>query len=1052
MLAKAYSLLIGLFFITLTACSGNNSSSSSSIPDTLNVVTGLVDSGFANEVEVLGSAVTTDGQLVLDADTGKVSGVRTVTNPDGRFILALEAEEASAIVLFASAKSDSVKVQCQLPSGCVVGADKIAFGGYFSPTLFVDYTKDPNKEASDTADAAYTSENVLWSAGLDFADKSQFININSITGMSAYFGYSTLVNDGTGPCDSQSCAANTSVGGYFSKYGMVKANTQLSNLIGISDILSIEPANLYNLNSISATSSANLQASIRYGALISALQQIQLQHDNALTSKEDRRFSYVLNRQFAQNGGQLYQKSAPIEQVLTQELWYSTAKQLLQQTSDYYQQRNQVLPVEVGSVITQFQQQLQFLQAGKLTTAVPTIPADILAEYKTAIDYSKAMINNLINVADEFSNPEYRAKAKAYEEQLNQIGDDVSPAFNAITTSLLDLYGYYLSCMHEVCDVNNKWHQYNAGSNAADKTLLLKYSDAAGDQLKLSQRIVDLITNDDIDNPTESLSIDLIIEGKLKDTELTINTDFSEGQANKPSLRVSYNQIVSELQPDAAMAILNPSMPSANQLYPVAYEFSFPSLGIQYRPVAKPENAQTIIGAFSWLLRGVNDIRNPNAGTRYNLNNISVVMNMSGAEMGMSGNDVLQDNLVISAVGSAYNSANYYPDTVFPEITNYFVARKGFEYGESSGIDILETSIVDYVLPQIDSDGVAITGSVVEGQVVAGKGVSVKILRFDYLHSGSGVFIAYPTGADGKYFGRVCSITLQNEMYFEQGAISRPSSISGGDPENIFNCIGQDFYEGVSDVNALVNKLWDIEPDFIRAVNVRGEGVYLANLPTMNNDSDLAPISATPTRYTGTMQAPAMLGIDNVRLQIRPQFISSDNTRKLAEVAIDLNLTRPTTASINVGLFVAYNPVQVLNTDDGLPFIASGDDVESYYISYKTDQYGNEIGSIVINWQGAQLVDGTDGAQYLQDYDASNPAPEESFLFNVGTDVYYGAEDAGAGHKRCGLINPGLNSDRECEGIAYLTFRGFVTGTVREEREGVFVARYIDGSWQVIGG
>ena len=48
-------------------------------------------------------------------------------------------------------------------------------------------------------------------------------------------------------------------------------------------------------------------------------------------------------------------------------------------------------------------------------------------------------------------------------------------------------------------------------------------------------------------------------------------------------------------------------------------------------------------------------------------------------------------------------------------------------------------------------------------------------------------------------------------------------------------------------------------------------------------------------------------------------------------------------------------------------------------------------------------------------------------------------------------MNPDLSSERECEGVAYLTFRGFVTGTVREERDGVYVARYIDGSWQVIG-
>lgn len=1050
MFVKTHALPIFLSIALLTACSGNSSSSSSTIPDTLNVVLGVVDSGYAEAMDVQGVAVTTNGKLMLDEETGSLAGVRTTTDKRGRFALALDAADPNAIVMLASAKNDST-VQCQLPAGCIVGAETIAFGGNFFPEIFFDYRENIYQNDNDATDD-YIESRTLWSAAIDVTNKGQFISINNITGMAAYFGFSTYVSDDSGRCDAQSCESNTQADGYFSKYGIVKANTQVSSLIGISDIISVEPANLFELNTISATTSANLQASIRYGALVAALQKIQLEYDNALASKELRRFRSVLNTQFAENRGQLYQKSAPIDQVLTQELWYSTAQELLTQTTDYYNQHNQVLPLEVGAVITQFQQQRQFLNVGELTAAVPTISAELQEDYGNAIDFTKAMINHLLNVADEFSNPEYQKKAKAYEQQLIEIGNDVSPAFDAISTSLLDLYGYYLACMHEVCDVSNKWHQYNAGADKANKTLLLRYSDAPGDELKLSQQIVDLITNDAIDQPTESLSIDLLVEGRLKDTDLIINTDFSEGKAGISGLRVSYNELVSELQPDAAMAILNPSMPSANQIYPVAYEFNFPSLEVLYAPKANPENEQTIIGAFSWLLRGVNDIRDANAGTRYNLNNISIVMNMSGAELGVDGDEVLEDNLVISAVGSAYNSSNYYPDTVFPESTNYFIPREGFEFEASSGIDILETSIVDYIFPQVDVAGAPLAGSIVEGQVVAGKGVTVKILRFDYLHSGSGVFIAYPKGSDGKFLGLVCSITLQDEVYFDQGVITRPADTSGADPANIFNCISQGFHEGSAGVNDLVKELWLIEPDVVRAVNVRGEGVYYADLPMEGVDNkQLVDFSAAPARYMGTMQAPAMLGIDNLRLQIRPQLISSDNTKKLAEVAIDLNLIRPTKASINVGLFVAYNPEQILNTDDGLPIIASGDDVESYYIAYKTDQDGNEIGSLIINWHGAQLVDGGDGSQYLQNFDPANSASKEDFLFNIGSDVSYGATESGAGHTRCGLVNPGLTSEQECEGVAYLTFRGFVTATVREEREGVYVARYIDGSWQVIG-
>ena len=427
---KTHVLPIFLSIILLSACSGNDSSTSSTVPDTLNIVLGVVDNGYADAMDVQGVAVTTNGKLLLDEETGALSGVRTTTDKRGRFALALDAGDPNAIVMFASAKDGST-VQCQLPAGCTVGAETVAFGSSFSPEIFFDYRENIYQDDNDTEDD-YVESRALWSAAIDVTNEGQFISINNITGMAAYFGFSTYVSDESGQCDTQSCESNTQADGYFSKYGIVKANTQVSNLIGISDILSVEPANLFNLNTINATTSANLQASIRYGALLAALQKVQLEYDNVLTDKSQRRFRYMLNEQFAQNRGQLYQKMAPIDQVLTQEVWYGLAQDLLQQASDFYTQHNQVLPVEVGSVITQFQQQRQFLEAGELTAAVPTISAELVDEYHSAIDFTKAMINHLLNLANEFSNPEYQQKAKAYEQQLITIGDDISPAFSAL--------------------------------------------------------------------------------------------------------------------------------------------------------------------------------------------------------------------------------------------------------------------------------------------------------------------------------------------------------------------------------------------------------------------------------------------------------------------------------------------------------------------------------------------------------------------------------------------------------------------------------------------
>lgn len=1085
MFVKAASFPILILSLLLTACSGNESSVVSITGDNLNVVVGLVHSGQAEDIQVQGVAVTVNGQLTVDAETGGLSGVKATTNSRGRYAIGLNYENESAIILFArgsdvTEETRISKIQCKLPLGCSV-KDKqgllttVEFGEFYSPEFYYDYVENTSPDDDPLTNDEYEAyDTTLWSSGIEIAARGQFININAITDMAGAYGFSTYINntDDIGSCDNTSCIQAPD---FFSKYGIIKSNTQVADLIGLSDIISLEPANIAELDTISATTSATLQASIRYGALLAALQQIQLTYDNGLANQSDRRFRRELNLQFAQNQGQLYQAGGPAEQVLTKEAWFTTAKEILQAANTHFNALNKTLPTEVGSVISAFDADLGGLVSGEPTAAKATISASIAASYKTEIEFTKAMLNHLTVIADEFSNPDYRAKAKAYQKQLNTIGDEVSPAFNLISDSLFKLYGYYLSCTHATCDTNNYWHQFNganvgSGFDAESKVLTLKYSAGEGDQLVVSQSVVDLDTSDAIDNPTESNAIDLIIEGILKEGDLTLITDFSEEKRGFATLRVSYDHDAnndnvidkhSELQLDSILAVQNPSMPApATPIYPRFYEFTFTTMKLHYKPTdpAKAANELMLEGAYSWLLRGVTNVRNSEEPRRYNLNNLTAVMNVEGPDLdGVEDDEVLADTTVISISASGFNSSNYYPDSTFPEIDNYFVPGSGHEFGESSGMDILNVEIIDdYQFPQIDAEGKPIAGAIVEGGVVPGKGVGVQVLRFNYPHSGSSAFIAYPLGDDGKYLGLLCTVTEVNDTYFDQGLISAddPEDQGGEDPENIFNCLSQDFYEGDANVNDYINQLWDLDPqiqNLIKAVNVRGEGVYFADFFAEGANEDDLPEFVSGTTYAGTMAAPATLGIDNIRLQIRPQLVKADNSDKLPEVAVDMNLVYPTRSSINVGLFVAYNPEQIINTENGLPIVAAGDDVESYYIAYKTTPEGNEIGEFVFNWYGAQLVDGGTEADYLQDYDAANTEPLENFLFNFGSDVAYGATNTEAGYTRCGLIFPGDDSDQQCDAIAYLTFRGFVTGTVRQERPGVYVARFINGDWMVLG-
>jgi hypothetical protein len=1091
---KATYFLVALLCSFLVACSGNESSITTRPDPALNVVLGITHSGLAHNIEVQGVAVSVNGKLAVDEVSGELSGVRAVTDARGRFALGLNSENPAAVIMFARGNlSDEEQslIQCKSPLGCFVKQgegdeiEEVSFGESYRPDYYYDYVINDNQDSDpDTDDAYVVLNSTLWSSALEFVALGQFININPITDMAGAFGYSSYINDGqTGVCDVNECAANQQAPGFFSKYGIVKANTQMADLLGLTDIVSKEPANLAALDTISAANATSLKESIRYGALIAALQQIQLAYDNALANKDDQRFRRKLNEEFAQNIGQLYQKAAPIDQVLTMESWYTAARDLLQAADDHFKGLNKTIPVEVALVISDFDQQIAAFAEGELTIAESAIPEELSSAYANEITYTKAMLNHLTKVADEFSNPEYRNRAKQYQQQIDTMGQDASPAINALTTSMLDLYGYYLSCTRATCDPVNQWHDKFSSYDAASKVLTLKYSEEEGDQLVVSQRIVDLITNDDITEPEESRAIDFIVNGIVKLDNLTVITDFSDKGIGEASMRVSYEEDVAELLADDSLRSLNPSMPAQEAngpIYPAAYEFSFSSLEVQY---SNPDNQlnQTLQGAYSWLLRGVNDVTERdaegklNGPKRYNLEVLTIVANLEGHDFDSSEESKLTDNVVLSISGNSFNARNYYPDTVFPEWTNYFVPRKGKEVGTSSAGPILTTSIIDYDFPQIDEDGAPVDGSILEGKVQSGKNQTVKMLKFDYLYAGSVAFVVYPQREDGRYLGMICQVPTEYEEYFvttvENDIIGNITfKDEAGNENNIFTCSNSAFYEGEADVNAFVNLIWDANQgelenwngtgeELVKIVDVPGEGVYFSDLVTINGDQDLAEFASAETQFMGKMFAPHTLGIDNIRLQVRPQLINQEQTENLADVALDMNLIRRASNVIDVGLFIAYNPEQILNTESGLPYIAAGDNTESYYISYKTTDTGDETGSFIFNWHGAQLIDGvaaespagTFTDKVLQDYDPSNSAAEDNFLFNLGSDVAYDQGEATPTDVRCGIFSRGEPSDVSCDAIAYLTFRGFVTGSIREERPGVFVARFLDGSWQIVG-
>ena len=74
---------------------------------------------------------------------------------------------------------------------------------------------------------------------------------------------------------------------------------------------------------------------------------------------------------------------------------------------------------------------------------------------------------------------------------------------------------------------------------------------------------------------------------------------------------------------------------------------------------------------------------------------------------------------------------------------------------------------------------------------------------------------------------------------------------------------------------------------------------------------------------------------------------------------------------------------------------------------------------------------------------------EQAVLSQIVTRTEY---EQGSEEEGCGVNDRDqLSSAEGCEAVAYLTVRGALVGTIREERENVFVARFVDGTWMIIG-
>lgn len=1041
--------VLGSFIVIfLVGCSGNSSSGGSDLTSNLKVFTGVVNNSSVKGADVAALPIGKYGQFI-PADNNELKSSIGTSDEDGRFVFAVDSDELSPYVLTVSTPEEnldqSAQSSCQVVSGCTVSGKKILFGDYYS-----------------------LAAKQQWSAAVESISSGQFIVVNPITDMAQLLGFSTYINNRG---DSSTTAGTVAAPSYYSNYGVVKSNSQTASLFGLGDILSVEPADMSDLHLLDIASSTSIEESIRYGALLAAWQKLELAYNENLVDG-DFSFKDELLSQYISNEGQLYQAAALDGQIVSLKDWYQVALINLREVRDYHLSLGRSLPGEANLVIARFESEISRLSDGVLTTAQPVILEQYLEDYSDAVMKTKAMVNYISDLKNNFVTPEYRESIKASSDLITAETRRLSPKLDTIFQQLLSIKQYYLSCTHGACDTQSIWH--GNGNVFTESTKNLKIVNPVGTELEMNQALVF-----DEDNPEGSASTnahDLFFSGVIQfdGLKLELSNFTSDGViAIKNGMRLSFSPPLAEFPLPPAL-IVGGMGASVNEALVSDYiELVMPNFKLYDTSQEGLASEISVSGSLTALMIANTDAGDylegkapeDKLGKRYNLSSVGGSLNFWGQDKSLAGSDdELRDSALIyleatasESFVSADNFTAYFPDTVYPTFEAFFKPREGFSVGSTSPSHLVVSRRGVMNFPKLDTNGV----------VSDTETVLVEYIELDYELGGLQRYVVYPKIAgDDEYWGLICSALPELENDLVDPEYTRVIQDEKGNDvvQALLNCSSRDKYSGSATADGFVNKIYALSHDAFNLLEFNGQGTYRINYPT--TDDGQLEVFVDGATHNGTLEKPIVLGVDSMRIQFKAKLVNPAGTDYFPESLLDISLIWREHDLITVNALLAYNPEQVVNNPNGsgLPYLAAGSNSESYFISYNTDENGNEVGEYALAWAGVNFVDGpVDGTKVMQR--TTDEDLKEGVFSEIGSNVSYSpftkreleklgsVDGSDVSEEKCGFFAraniPVAGED--CDAVAYFTFRGLVTGSLREERDGVYIIRYIDGSWQVLG-
>lgn len=1012
----------------LPGCSDNSSGSRS----TSNVDGWVGGQGF-NNAQVVINQIAESGQVSVDSN-GIYFGDRESTDTLSRFTASVANEEvllfiASGQIADVDKDKDNLasQRQCQLVAGCSVLGVEYAFSDFY-----------PATEGFEWRSVVYTVSN------------GSRNNVNAITTFASSFAYQADVKYGYDNhsshdhSDFESDASDVFENQTFSAYDVVLSNSQVSNLLGLQDVIGDLPANLTRLNSFNENTEA-VRNQLRYGALLAGLQQLELTYwaDNNAVGDDD--FITRVAQQFTEDQGQFYQHSPVVGRALTLLSFYQAAHDNLVSVNE------NVVNVEAkaaaSAVIAQLASDIASAEAAPADTKTSSAADDLsllltateIEEFNVGLEKTKLFVADLLSYKETFWQANYKSELDDYLLLLKSIGDEHKANLDDLTSEFFRIQSYYVNCAvlipaaaecAEVYDVATRTGLLdidNLNPSYDSATKVLRFSSG----LTVSQKVADINLLDDIDEPTRSHAIDIYITGTLEKNNLILtlahNLDSTDETIEVPSsMRIYYNQEVAEVPAHVNSEL---ELQSYELIWGEFQLYDKTKVGIDFDPANPQLGAETeLSGAFRIFYRGLRDPQNTNVPNdselRFNIENWVLSARISDQVDDDAGSDREFTNLVISA--SSSNPDIFYPEKIIASFDGFFNVNQANTLGDEIE-DLLDYRIGQELVP-------------------FGSG-SVEVQTIDFINARSDD-IRYRFYPDEKVVDENDSDSdgdikeLVDRHRIEECKLDEVSGnvTTCGPKSNVFDTMN---------MQDTINELWKF--GLFQRISVDGIGTYFIDFPTVSDINGclvLDTLNNDGAPFKGTLIEQQVLGLDSVRLFTEVQ-LEDEALIDLPKTLFDVVVVAPTEDKYRITAALSHN-YNGSATDNSGVILGTGRSTSSMLVSYDTSADFEDAGSLLVAKGGVTLTL-SDGTVVSEDQDITTFLTQ---TYDPDSVHYTIKEDDEGQPKRC-VLSVGSNyvkdpEDISSEQVLYLNYRDVVYGTIRPEgNNNIWTIRYIDGSWMI---